>query len=93
MLSARKEAGKYCEGVILSKSMEGLFRSVPPSLYLAMAMTEPEEKAARFALMQTHGISELEAAIRVAEQIDRGRAIEPLPFEIPGNDTALNDLN
>ena len=93
MLSARKEAGKYCEGVILSKSIEGLFRSVPPSLYLAMAMTEPEEKAARFALMQTHGISELEAAIRVAEQIDRGRAIEPLPFEIPGNDTALNDLN
>ena len=93
MLSARKEAGKYCEGVILSKSMEGLFRSVPPSLYLAMAMTEPEEKAARLALMQTHGISELEAAMRVAEQIDRGRAIEPLPFEIPGNDTALNDLN
>jgi conjugative transfer ATPase len=81
MLSARKEAGKYCEGVILSKSMEVLFRAVPPSLYLAMAMTEPEEKAARFALMQEHGISELDAAIRMAEQIDRARGIEPLPFE------------
>src|SRR3546814_806139 len=44
MLSARKEAGKFSEGVILSKSMEVLFRAVPPSLYLVMAMTEPEEK-------------------------------------------------
>jgi hypothetical protein len=35
MLSARKEAGKFTEGVILSKSMEVLFRAVPPSLYLA----------------------------------------------------------
>ena len=83
MRSARKEAGKYCEGVILSKSMEVLFRSVPPSLYLAMAMTEPEEKAARFTLMKTHGISELDAAIRMAEQIDQGRGIETLPFELP----------
>ncbi|CAM5373975.1 hypothetical protein RLIN73S_03948 [Rhodanobacter lindaniclasticus] len=43
MLSARKEAGKFTEGVILSKSMEVLFRAVPPSLYLALAQTEPEE--------------------------------------------------
>ena len=63
--------------------MEVLFRSVPPSLYLAMAMTEPEEKAARFTLMKTHGISELDAAIRMAEQIDQGRGIETLPFELP----------
>lgn len=80
MMSARKEAGKYCEGVVLSKSMEALFRAVPPSLYLAMAMTEPEEKAARFNLMQECGISELDAAIRVAENIDRSRGIEPLSF-------------
>src|SRR3546814_8045236 len=76
MLSARKEAGKFSEGVILSKSMEVLFRAVPPSLYLAMAMTEPEEKAERFQLMQQHGISELDAAFRVAEKIDRARGIE-----------------
>jgi conjugative transfer ATPase len=80
MMSARKEAGKYCEGVVLSKSMEALFRAVPPSLYLAMAMTEPEEKAARFKLMQEHGISELDAAIRMAENIDEARGIEPLCF-------------
>ncbi|QEO78830.1 conjugative transfer ATPase [Pseudomonas brassicacearum] len=78
MMSARKESGKYCEGVVLSKSMEALFRAVPPSLYLAMAMTEPEEKAARFKLMQEHKISELDAAIRMAEDIDRARGIEPL---------------
>jgi conjugative transfer ATPase len=86
MMSARKEAGKYCEGVVLSKSMEALFRAVPPSLYLAMAMTEPEEKAERFKLMQEHGISELDAAIRMAEEIDRARRIEPLRFD--GNPNA-----
>src|SRR3546814_19725681 len=75
MLSARKEAGKFSEGVILSKSMEVLFRAVPPSLYLAMAMTEPEEKAERLQLMQPHGISELDAAFRVAAKIDRARGI------------------
>ncbi|NWC00527.1 conjugative transfer ATPase [Pseudomonas gingeri] len=75
MLSARKESGKFTEGVILSKSMEVLFRAVPPSLYLAMAMTEPEEKAERFELMKTHGISELEAAMEVAQRIDRKRGI------------------
>src|SRR3546814_21083879 len=52
VLSARKEAGKFSEGVILSKSMEVLFRAVPPRLYLAMAMTAPEEKTERFPLMQ-----------------------------------------
>ena len=80
MLSARKEAGKFSEGVVLSKSMEVLFRAVPPSLYLAMAMTEPEEKAERYQLMKRHGISELEAAFKVAEKIDRARGIEPLPI-------------
>ena len=78
MRSARKEAGKFTEGVILSKSMEVLFRAVPPSLYLAMAMTEPEEKHQRHQLMQAHGISELEAAFEVAAQLDRCRGIEPL---------------
>jgi conjugative transfer ATPase len=82
MLSARKEADKFSEGVILSKSMEVLFRAVPPSLYLAMAMTEPEEKAERYRLMQLHDISELDAAFKVAERIDRARGIEPLPIDI-----------
>lgn len=81
MLSARKESGKFTEGVILSKSMEVLFRAVPPSLYLALAMTEPEEKAERFQLMQQFGISELDAAFKVAEKIDQARGIESLPLD------------
>ncbi|WP_423817541.1 conjugative transfer ATPase [Saezia sanguinis] len=75
MLSARKETGKFTEGVILSKSMEVLFRAVPPSLYLAMAMTEPEEKNERYQLMQKHGVSELDAAMMVAEIMDQKRGI------------------
>jgi len=73
MLSARKESGKYSEGVILSKSMEVLFRAVPPSLALALAQTEPEEKAERAKIMREHGCSELEAACQVAQAIDRVR--------------------
>ena len=77
MLSARKESGKYTEGVLLSKSMEVLFRAVPPSLYLALAMTESEEKKERYDIMQSQGVSELDAAIQVAARIDRLRGIEP----------------
>ncbi|HBO6004960.1 TPA: conjugative transfer ATPase [Pseudomonas aeruginosa] len=83
MLSARKEAGKFTEGVILSKSIEVLFRAVPPSLYLALAQTEPEEKANRYQLMREHGISELEAAFKVAEQIDRARGIASPALNLP----------
>lgn len=83
MLSARKEAGKFSEGVILSRSMELLFRAVPPSLYLALAQTEPEEKAERYQLMQQHGISELDAALKIAEHIDWARGITSLPLDWP----------
>lgn len=76
LLSPSKEPGKYTEGVVLPKKLETLFRAVPPSLYFALAMTEPEEKAERWALMQSAGCSELEAAYRVAERIDRMRGIE-----------------
>jgi hypothetical protein len=31
--------------------------------------------------MQQHGISELDAAFRVAEKIDRARGIEPLALD------------
>ena len=86
MRSARKEAGKFSEGVILSKSMEVLFRAVPPSLYLAMAMTEPEEKHQRHELMQAQGIDELDAAFEMAAQLDRIRGIEPLVVDLPQAD-------
>lgn len=83
MLSARKESGKYTEGVVLSKSMEVLFRAVPPSLYLALAMTEPEEKKHRYDLMQSLGVDELSAALEVAQDLDRKRGIEPPKITFP----------
>ncbi|MEQ4182205.1 MULTISPECIES: conjugative transfer ATPase [Pseudomonas syringae group genomosp. 2] len=83
MLSARKESGKYTEGVVLSKSMEVLFRAVPPSLYLALAMTEPEEKKQRYDLMQSMGVDELGAALEVAADLDRKRGIDPLNITFP----------
>lgn len=67
--SARKEPGKYVEGVVLSDKLETLFRSVPPPLTLALAMSEKHEKAERQKIMREHGCSEYEAACRVAERI------------------------
>jgi len=81
MLSARKESRKFSEGVVLSKSMEVLFRVVPPSVYLALAMTESEEKSERYRLMQQHSLSELDAALHLAAEIDRARGIIPLLAE------------
>ncbi|MCY3803031.1 MAG: conjugative transfer ATPase [Gammaproteobacteria bacterium] len=69
LLSARKEPGKYVEGVVLSDKLEALFRNVPPALTLALAMTEKHEKAERAAIMRECGCSELEAVYRIAERI------------------------
>ncbi len=82
MRSARKEAGKFSEGVILSKSMETLFRVVPPSLVLALAMTDPEEKAERYRYMQD-GLSELDAAFKMAEALDQQRGITTALLDPP----------
>lgn len=68
-LSARKEKGKYTEGVLLSPRLQGLFRNVPPRLYLAMAATEQSEKHQRRQLMQQLGCSELEAVQHIAQQM------------------------
>ncbi|HID9895601.1 conjugative transfer ATPase [Serratia nevei] len=70
LLSASKLSGCYTEGVVLSRKLEALFRAVPPSLYLALGMTEKEEKAERRALMQEFGCSELEAARKIARKLD-----------------------
>lgn len=75
LLSASKLSGCYTEGVVLSKKLEALFRAVPPSLYLALGMTEKEEKAERRALMQEFGCSELEAACKVAQKLDLLRGL------------------
>lgn len=44
LLSATKMPRCYTEGVVLASRIEALFRAVPPSLYLALGMTEKEEK-------------------------------------------------
>ncbi len=75
LTSARKEPGKYTEGVILSENVEALFRNVPPSLYLALAMTEKDEKVERAQLMRAHQCSEVQAAIKVAERLDQKRGL------------------
>lgn len=75
LLSASKAPLKYTEGVLMTERHEYLTRNVPPSLMLALAQTEKHEKATRNALMREHGCSELAAALKVAEQIDRARGI------------------
>ncbi|HCM9621422.1 TPA: conjugative transfer ATPase [Enterobacter cloacae subsp. cloacae] len=75
LLSASKLSGCYTEGVVLAKRIEALFRAVPPSLFLALGMTEKEEKAERRALMNEFHCSELEAAKRVALNLDRLRGL------------------
>ena len=74
LLSTHKEPGKYVEGVVLSDTVDALFRSVVPPICLALAMTENEEKAERARLMREQSCSELEAAQLVAERIERQRA-------------------
>ncbi|MEA3278206.1 MAG: conjugative transfer ATPase [Pseudomonadota bacterium] len=73
LLSARKEPGKYVEGVVLADNLEALFRNVPPPLSLALAMTEKHEKAERAAIMRERGCSELEAVQVMAERIAHER--------------------
>lgn len=67
--SVRKSAKKYVEGVLLCNRVKALFRNVPPRLSLALAMTEKHEKAERKQLMDQYGISELEAAKRIAGEV------------------------
>ncbi|MDZ7752995.1 MAG: conjugative transfer ATPase [Gammaproteobacteria bacterium] len=69
LLSARKEPGKYVEGVVLADNLEALFRNVPPPLSLALAMTEKHEKAERAEIMRERRCTELEAVHVVAERI------------------------
>jgi len=83
MLSARKENAKLTEGIVLAKRIEMLFRVAPPSLCLALAMTEPEEKRQRYETMQALGCDELHAALQVAADLDRKRGITPSPSPFP----------
>jgi conjugative transfer ATPase len=68
-LSARKEKGKYTEGVLLSPKLQGLFRNIPPKLYLAMAATEQEEKHQRKVLMEKLNMTELQVVEYLAGEM------------------------
>ena len=75
LLSATKADLQYTEGVVLAGTVETLFRCVPPSLVLALVQTEGHEKARRAGIMAEHGITEVEAAGRIAAEIDAARGI------------------
>ena len=80
--------------MVLGGRLESLFRVVPPSLYLALAGTEGEEKAERRRIMQEAGCSELDAAIEIARRLDEFknecRECEQLKSEF---DKMLKDIN
>lgn len=86
---AKIEKPNYTEGTMLSDRFGcGLIRYIPPSLVLALAQTDADEKNARKRLMDEHGISELEAAIRIADQISASRRrwqnrFSPVPVATP----------
>lgn len=67
--SVRKEAKKYVEGIILSNKVKALFRTIPPPLSLALAMTEKNEKSERKKLMERYNCTEIEAANRIATEM------------------------
>ena len=69
ILSAQKEKGKYTEGVLLSPTLQGLFRHVPPRLYLAMAATEQSEKTERRHLREKLNLTDLQAVEYIAQQM------------------------
>ena len=73
LLSTTKVPRKYTEGVMMSDTVQGLFRIVPPGLCLALGQSEKEEKTARFKLMQQHNITELQAAQMIGEKMAEGR--------------------
>ncbi|MBK8185643.1 MAG: conjugative transfer ATPase [Candidatus Competibacteraceae bacterium] len=71
---ALKEPGHYVEGVLFSeKCAPALLRFVLPALALALAQTDGEEKNRRQQLMKEHGISELAAVFKVADEITARR--------------------
>lgn len=80
LLSAKKESGKYTEGVLLGSKIQELFRNVPPRLYLTFAATEQREKNHRRRLMQQLDITELQAAMHIAQ------AMMQVPMEESSDD-------
>ena len=74
LLAARKAPAQYTEGVILTDTLNILFRAVPAAISLALAMTEQHEKETRKKIMDETGCDRVEAAEVVAERIKDLRA-------------------
>ena len=71
---AKKSPGKYVEGVLLSEAMKpALLRFVPPSLALSLGQTDGKEIKARKKLMDKNGITRVQAAEMIGEQIKTSR--------------------
>ena len=71
--SAQKIPGRYTEGTVISGTLLNLFRNIPPSIALALAQTEKHEIAARQNIRKQYGITELDAAKKIANQIRQDR--------------------
>jgi len=73
LLCTRKERKKYTEGVLMSETVQGLFRVIHPGLTLALAGTEKEEKRERMKIMKKHDVDEVRAAEIIGETISKSR--------------------
>ncbi|MEZ9545982.1 MULTISPECIES: conjugative transfer ATPase [Vibrio] len=73
--SMQSEKHKYKEGVVTGQDGKLMqrFTVVPPALYLALGETDGEAKERRAALMKAHSISELDAALMKAKEIEQAR--------------------
>lgn len=73
LASARKEDGKYTEGVILSSKHKALFRVVMPALPLVLSMTDTDQKKSIAELARQHETTELGASYMLAARIKKAR--------------------
>lgn len=70
------EKPNFTEATLISKKFGcGLNRFIPPSIILALAQTDHDEKVERQAIMDENQCSELDAALLIAEQIEANRRI------------------
>ena len=70
LLSARKESGKYTEGVVLTDNLAALFRNVPPALALALAQTEKDRRLRAPRSCAASTAARVEAAMHIAAEIE-----------------------
>lgn len=80
ILSCTKQQKAYTEAVVMGNPKtvgEMLVRQVPPSIFLTLAMTDPNEKNERREMMQAHNLqSQYEAAAMMAVDLDKKRGLK-----------------